>query len=153
MSLRGGRLDDPTDPWAEAVYAAHDAALGDVGPAFTFRVDAERFVDAVCDSLEWSTWFPNAPVNVAVQWRSTSARVSWALPTQGEILLAPDGRNGPVILHELAHLTAPGDGHGGTFVAAHLRLVRRFCGFHAFGAYQEELRRRGVPGATPIPAG
>jgi hypothetical protein len=46
-----------------------------------------------------------------------------------------------VVLHEIAHVVTPGDGHGPDFVTAFLALVRERLGFHCYGALLAELRR------------
>jgi hypothetical protein len=51
-------------------------------------------------------------------------------------------RSESVLLHELAHVVTPGDGHGDAFVDALLSLVRHQMGFHAYGALAHELRLR-----------
>jgi putative metallohydrolase (TIGR04338 family) len=133
------------DPWAELVYAAHHHALDEVGPVFRRWVQLQDFVDRVTADDEWFESFENAPIEVTAERRSHSARYSVALTDQATILIRGGSWNAPIVLHELAHLAVPGVGHGAEFVGAHLFLVRRWCGFHAYGAYRSALDLRRVP--------
>lgn len=133
------------DPWATLVYAAHEEALGEAGPRFV-RWDAlESFAQRVVEDESWFETFEDPPLEVTVERRSHSARYSLALTQEATILIRGGSWNAPVVLHELAHLAAPGAAHGAEFVGAHLFLVRRWCGFHAYGAYRSALDLRRVP--------
>jgi len=119
------------------VYRAEDAALAGRGRAFRGPAEAQRYVDALVASDWWGGRWPEID-RVAVG-RSRSRRWDgYAVAGEHEIRLA--SREEPVLLHELAHLVTPGDGHGEAFAAALLDLVRHQMGFHAYGALRHELR-------------
>lgn len=214
-----------SDPQRDAVYAAERESADNWGPHFARTADAQRFVDAVLADPAWVDQFPDAPLDVPVSRRSTSARYSAADVESGAIHLTSAGLCGPIVLHELAHLadhslgntaeadadgwppgTRPESGaglrgaglrgaglhgaglhgsglhgsglhgaglhvggepshsdgraiepadtavepHGARFVGIHLMLVRRFCGFHAYGDYRAALDRHGVRYEWPV---
>lgn len=196
------------DPQRDAVYAAERESADNWGPQFSRIADAQRFVDAVLADPAWVDQFPDAPLDVPVIRRSTSARYSAADVETGAIHLTRAGLCGPIVLHELAHLAdhslgasqLPRDSsklgaddlfgagraasikrdrdrerererdvmarlrlhddagkpveivepHGARFVGIHLMLVRRFCGFHAYGDYRAALDRHGVRYEWPV---
>lgn len=138
-------MSTATDPLAAAIEAAEDAALAHVGPRFTSWAAVEEWAMAVVTHPEWNELFPDAPIDVAVQRRSRSARYA-AAEVPSATIAVPDGSWFPfVVLHELAHLAGPDDPpHGGRFLAAELQLVRRFLGVEAWAAYREALVAEGV---------
>ena len=120
-----------------AVYAAEDAALEGCGRVFSGWAEAQRYVDELLAGDWWGDRWPRVDrVRVAP---SRSGRwAGYCLPGAHEVRLAV--RREPVLLHELAHVVTPGDGHGPAFVAALLDLVRHQMGFHAYGALLHQLR-------------
>ena len=133
------------DPWADEVYAAHAASLEGVGPIFKRWNDLVAFVEQVVLDPDWTEHFDHPPIDVAVEKRSSSARYSLATKHNDTIWIRSGSWNAPIVLHELAHLAVADGGHGAGFVDAHLHLVRRWCGFHAYGSYLAELDLRRVP--------
>lgn len=123
------------------VYRAEDAALAGWGRRFSGWAEAQRYVDELLAGDWWGDRWPE--VDRVVVGRSRSRRWDgYAVPGAGEVRLA--ARREPVLLHELAHVVTPGDGHGGAFVAAFCDLVRHRMGFHAYGELVHELRRAGA---------
>jgi putative metallohydrolase (TIGR04338 family) len=141
------------DPRREAVYAAEHAALDGMGPQLRRWPDVVAFVDSVTTDARWSDVFPDAPLEVAVERRSRSARYSAADAEHGAIHIRDGSWDAPTVLHELAHLAVGVDDHeephGARFVGTMLELVRAFLGFEAYGSYRAELERRGVPWRAP----
>jgi putative metallohydrolase (TIGR04338 family) len=139
------------DPRREAVYAAEHAALDGVGPRFARWREVVAFVDGVTTHPRWTDTFPEAPIEVAVERRSRSARYSAADVERDAIHVRDGSWDAATVLHELAHLAA-GDTqppHDERFVGVMLELVRSFLGFDAYGALRTELDRRGVPWLAP----
>jgi len=136
---------DPTDPDRGAVYAAEDAVIDVVGPRLRRWRDVETYLDSVLAHPGYSELFPDAPIEVVLDRRSRSARASLALPDHATILIRDGSWNALTVLHELAHLVAPGSpAHGRPFVTAELALVRRFCGIEAFAALRAALVAHGI---------
>lgn len=136
---------DPTDPDRDAVYAAEDAVLAVVGPRLGRWRDVETYLDSVLADPGYSELFPDAPIEVVLDRRSRSARASLALPDHATILIRDGSWNALTVLHELAHLAAPGSpAHGPRFVTAELALVCRFCGIEAYVALRTALVAHGI---------
>ena len=122
------------DPQADPLYRAEDS-LGDVGPRLARWADVETFVERVVSDRAWVERGPWIPLEVRVVRRSRSAR--YAAATIGtDAIHIPDGQWRPlVVLHELAHLAAPGEEpHGPRFAGIELALVRSVLGFEVYGA-------------------
>jgi putative metallohydrolase (TIGR04338 family) len=144
------------DPQRERLYRAEDAALGGFGPRFRRWTEVVEWVDRVTTDPKWIDGFPEAPIEVHVERRSRSARSSVADPSSATIHLRDGSWDGPTVVHELAHLAAEDAGvdqhtepgttaaHGPRFAGVELELVRRFLGFHAYGALRNEFDRLGV---------
>ena len=131
-----------------AVYASEDAALGDYGRTFLNLPEVRAYVEELIDSDWWGDRWPH--VDAVAVGRTRSERFSgYALDGGREIRLGDRGLREPVVLHELAHVLTPGAGHGPTFVATLLALVRERLGFHAYGALLDEVRRRDLVEGEP----
>ena len=125
------------------VYASEDAALAGAGREFRDLGEVRTYVADLVASDWWADRWPHIEaIPVA---RTCSGRFSgYAVEGSGEIRV---GRLiEPVVLHEVAHVVAPGAGHGPAFVEALLALVRERLGFPAYGALLAELRQRDVVG-------
>lgn len=119
-----------------AVYAAEDAALDGCGRVFSGLAEAQRYVDVLVASDWWGDRWPR--VDRVVVGRSRSRRWDgYAVAGANEVRLASWRES--VLLHELAHVVTPGDGHGPAFLTALVDLVRRQMGFHAYGALLHQL--------------
>lgn len=119
-----------------AVYAAEEEALAGRGRVFSGPAEAQRYTDELVASAWWGDRWPE--IDRVVVGPSRSRRLAgYAVPDAGEMRLS--SREEAVLLHELAHLVTPGDGHGPAFTAALLELVRRQMGFHAYGALRSAL--------------
>ena len=116
--------------------------------------EVRAYLDDLVGSDWWADRWPHVEaIPVA---RTRSRRFSgYAVEGTGEIRLRTERQvelpgigslREPVVLHEVAHVVTPGDGHGPAFVDALLALVRERLGFHAFGALLGELRSRNVVG-------
>lgn len=94
--------------------------------------DVERIV---CSDW-WSARFPNAPVEITVQQRSSSARYSAAARhyDAGQVAFLRQHWDLGTVCHELAHLTVPDDDHGLRWQTAYVALTREYRGFHAAAA-------------------
>lgn len=126
-----------------AVYAAEEAALDGQGRVFGDLGEVRVYLDELVAGDWWGDRWPHLD-GIRVD-RSRSER--WAAYTvvgAGDIRLSGAGLTEPVLLHEVAHVVAPGAGHGPDFVTALLALVRERMGFHAYGALLAELHRRRV---------
>ena len=142
------------DPQRERLYRAEDEALGSFGPRFARWREVVAWVDSVTSDPRWIDAFPDAPIEVQVERRSRSARSSVADVATATIHIRDGSWDAPTVLHELAHLAtgepAPdgpstaADAHGPRFAGTELELVRRFLGFHAYGALRNEFDRFGV---------
>ncbi|HKY15902.1 MAG TPA: hypothetical protein VJM33_13340 [Microthrixaceae bacterium] len=143
------------DPQRERLYRAEDEALGSFGPRFARWREVVGWVDAVTSDPRWIDAFPDAPIEVHVERRSRSARSSVADVASATIHIRDGSWDAPTVLHELAHLAtgepptedpplAGSGAHGPQFAGIELELVRRFLGFHAYGALRNEFERFGV---------
>lgn len=139
-----------TDPQRDAVYAAEQAALAELGPDLRRWRDVLAYVESVVMHPAWTDAASSPPIDVEVQRRSRSARYAAADATSATIWI-PEGRwNAMTVLHELAHLAAPdAEAHGPRFCGAELWLVRWRAGFEAYGALRGEFDRRGVSYCGP----
>ena len=127
----------------QSVYASEEAALGEAGRLFRHLGEVRAYVDDLVASDWWADRWPH--IEAIPVGRTRSGRVGgYAIEPTGEIRLAGGSLREPVLLHEIAHVVAPGAGHGPAFVAGLLALVRERLGFHAYGALRAELRRRGL---------
>jgi putative metallohydrolase (TIGR04338 family) len=123
------------------IYESEDAALGEAGRVFRHLGEVRVYVAELLDGDWWAERWPHIDA-IPVE-RSRSGRMSgYAVDGTAEIRLA--SLREPVVLHEIAHVVTPGDGHGPAFVEALLALVRQRLGFHSYGALLAELRHRGV---------
>lgn len=119
--------------------------LADIGRRLRRWREVETFVESVLGDPAYLDLFPDAPLDVVLDRRSRSATASVALPQRNTILIRDGSWNVVTILHELAHLVAPGDpSHGSTFAATELALVRRFCGFDDYAALRSSFVDHGV---------
>lgn len=134
----------PADPWREVVYRAQAISLEPTSRKFRRWRDVVDFVDLVVDDPEWLAISIEAPTDVRVERRSRGAHYSLAQPATATIWIR-SGADAAVVLHELAHLARPTAAHGPDFVDAFLRLVRRWSGVEAFGAFRSELIASGMP--------
>ena len=123
------------------VYAAEDAALEGAGRRFTDLGEVRAYVTELIDSQWWGDRWPHVEAIPVAETRSGRFG-GYAVEGTGEIRLARGSLREPVLLHEIAHVVTPGAGHGPAFVGALLALVRERLGFHAYGAFLAELRRR-----------
>ena len=125
------------------VSAGVDAALAGAGRVFRDLGEVRAYVDDLVASDWWADRWPH--IEAIPVGRTRSARFGgYALDETGEIRL---GRlTEPVLLHEIAHVVTPGEGHGPGFVTTLLALVRERLGFHTYGALLAEFRGRGVVG-------
>jgi len=125
------------------VYAAEDAALEGAGRRFTDLGEVRAYVTELIDSQWWGDRWPHVEaIPVAGTRSGRVGGYAVAVEGAGEIRLARRALREPVLLHEIAHVVTPGAGHGPAFVGALLALVRERLGFHAYGAFLAELRRR-----------
>jgi putative metallohydrolase (TIGR04338 family) len=133
------------DPQADRVYRAEDAALGHHGPDLRRWTAVIAFVEGVITAPQWIEAEPALPLDVSVERRSRSARYA-AAHYESATIWIPDGQWTPVtVLHELAHLVAPGpEPHGARFAAAELWLVRWVLGLEAFAALTAAFGAEGV---------
>lgn len=117
-----------------ALYAAEDA----VGPVRTWKDvrEVRAYVDVLVASPDFQDAWPNV-TQVSVERRGSGATWSLSLRHEQAILLA--SLDLLSVLHEVAHLCTPGDGHGPEFATALLSLVRAEVGFHAYGALRSAL--------------
>ena len=127
----------------QSVYAGEDTALAGAGREFRDLREVRSYLDDLIGSDWWADRWPH--VEAIPLSRTRSGRFSgYAVESTGEIRVG--SLLEPVVLHEVAHIVAPGAGHGPAFVEALLALVRERLGFHAYGALLAELRRRNVVG-------
>jgi putative metallohydrolase (TIGR04338 family) len=123
------------------VYAAEDAALAGAGRVFRDLGEVRDYVDDLVGSDWWADRWPH--IEAIPVGRTRSGRFEgYAVDGIGEVRLG--NLREPVLLHEVAHVVTPADGHGPAFVTALLSLVRERLGFHAYGALLAELHRRDV---------
>jgi putative metallohydrolase (TIGR04338 family) len=103
------------------------------------------FVDRVITAPEWVEAEPARPLEVTVERRSRSARYAAAHYGSATIWI-PDGQwTCATVLHELAHLVAPGEEpHGYRYAAAELDLIRWVLGVEAFAALRAAFDEVGV---------
>ena len=128
------------DEQRRRVYAAEDTVAAHIGPALRTWRSVEAFLGSVVTSDEFNEWFPEAPCGIGLHRRSRSATASAALLDRSEIWLRDGSWNATTVLHELAHLLCdPTAGHGPRFVATELILVRRWCGFDAYGQLRHAM--------------
>lgn len=141
------------DPQADAVYRAEDASLGDLGPDLRRWTDVITFVHGVITAPQWAEAEPPLPLDVAVERRSRSARYAAAHYPSATIWI-PDGQwTAITVVHELAHLAAPGaEPHGARFAGTELWLVRWVLGIEAFVALAAAFDAEGVITAPVPPA-
>ena len=125
------------------LYAAEDAALGDLGRTFADLGEVRAYLADLVASDWWGDHWPRVETIPVGETRSGRFG-GYAVEETGEIRLGRRSLTEPVLLHEIAHVVTPGAGHGPPFVAALLALVRERLGFHAYGALVAELRRREV---------
>lgn len=136
---RSGPID-PTDPQQHRVYAAEDAVADEIGPRLRRWTEVEAFLTRVVTSAWYHELFPDGPIDVELQRRSRSATASLALAGADVIAVRDGSWNAITLLHELAHLVAPGEPpHGPRFTATELELVRRVCGIEAFAALRSSF--------------
>jgi putative metallohydrolase (TIGR04338 family) len=127
----------------QSVYAGEEAALAGAGRVFRDLREVRAYLDELIGSDWWADRWPH--IEAIPVGRTRSERFSGYAPEgSGEIRVG--SLTEPVVLHEVAHVVAPGAGHGPVFVEALLALVRERLGFHAFGALLAELRQRDVVG-------
>lgn len=140
-------LDVSGDPWAARVEAAERRALHDRGPRWRRWADVVTWTHTVLTHADWIDVFPEAPIDVDIVRRSHSAHYALAHFESATIAI-PDGAwSAEIVLHELAHLAAPGaPAHGPGFVSAELHLVRRFLGIDAWAAFTAALAAEGIGG-------
>ena len=126
-----------------SVYACEEAALAGAGRVFRDLREVRAYLDELIGSDWWADRWPHVEaIPVA---RTRSERFSgYAVEGSGEIRVG--SLSEPVVLHEVAHVVTPGNGHGPAFVDALLALVRERLGFQAYGALLAELRQRAVLG-------
>ena len=146
--------DDP-DRRRFDLYEAETQALPDGGRRFTRFVDLTFFVDGVVADDWWSDRFPGAPLEVAVERRSHTARYSCAHVERdgsaGLILIRSGSWDMVTVIHELAHVGVSAErprseaSHGEAFTSALVDLWRRHLGFHAYGALRSALDERALP--------
>ncbi|HPB44707.1 MAG: hypothetical protein M9952_01340 [Microthrixaceae bacterium] len=140
---------DADDPQQFLVYHAEDSVIDQIGPRLRRWREVESFVESVLISPGYLDAFPDAPLDVALERRSRSARSSLAV-AGGDIILIRDGSwNALTVLHELAHLvvatTVPqSEPHGPAFVSTELELVRLRCGFDQYGSLRAAFQSAGV---------
>jgi putative metallohydrolase (TIGR04338 family) len=123
------------------IYAAEEAAFGDVGRMFRNLGEVRAYVADLVASDWWADRWPHIEAIPVARSRSTRFG-GYTVEGTGEIRLS--SLREPVVLHEVAHVVTPGAGHGPDFVASFLALVRERLGFHPYGALLAELRRRDV---------
>ena len=124
-----------------AVYASEDAALAGAGRRFADLGQVRAYVAEMVDSDWWGDRWPEVEAIPVAETRSGRFG-GYAVEGTGEVRLARGSLREPVLLHEIAHVVTPGAGHGPAFVGALVALVRERLGFHAYGAFLAELRRR-----------
>ena len=123
------------------LYECEEAVLAGAGRDFRNLGEVRAYIAALIDSDWWAERWPE--VEAIRVGRSRSGRMSgYAVDGNPEIRLS--SRREPVVLHEIAHVVAPGAGHGPAFVHALLSLVRERLGFHSYGALLAEFRHREV---------
>lgn len=132
----------------QRLYQCEDVALGGAGREFRHLGEVRAYVADLIAGDWWADRWPHIeeiPVG-----RSRSGRFDgYAVEGAGEVRLAR--LREPVLLHEIAHVVTPGDGHGPAFTAAFLALVRERLGFHCYGALLAELRRWDLVGEEGEP--
>jgi putative metallohydrolase (TIGR04338 family) len=140
------------DPQADRLYRAEDAALGDRGPDLRRWTEVIAFVERVITAPEWVEAEPSLPLDIAVERRSRSARYAAAHHASATIWI-PDGQWTVVtVLHELAHLAAPGtEPHGPRYAAAELDLVRWVLGVDAYAELRAAFDDAGVRYGPAVP--
>ena len=125
------------------VYVGEEAALAGAGRVFRDLREVRAYVDELISSDWWADRWPH--IEAIPVGRTRSSRFGgYAVEGSGEVRIG--NLSEPVVLHEVAHVVTPGDGHGPAFVEAFLALVRERLGFHAYGALFAELRHRNVVG-------
>ena len=133
------------DPQRLNVYAAEDAVRDTTGPRLRRWAHVEPFFEQVIGSPHYIERFPDAPLEIGLGRRSHNARSSVAVVAHRQILIRDGSWNALTVLHELAHLVAPGPPpHGPSFVATELELVRLFCGFVDHAALARSFAEHGV---------
>lgn len=136
-----------------AVYAAEEEALAGAGRRWRRVVEAQRYADELVDRAWFAARWPHFG-RLQVQRRSSGARYSTCTVLEGSeaapggpateavVLLAPSHLTQAVVLHELAHVLATGDGHGRGFLTTQLELVRREMGVEVWAGYRAALARQ-----------
>lgn len=125
----------------EALYAAQGEALSSLGRRFASLKAVRAYVQAVTETEEWSE---RCPVQACVEVHSSAGDRKWAGWADTDSHAIWTSLDEQVILHELAHLLTPRQGHGPGFARAYLELVREHMGFHAYGALRAAFSAHGV---------
>lgn len=125
----------------EALYAAEREALGSRGVRFPNFAAVQAYVAGITDS-EW--WAERCPVQACVEVHSSAGDSNWAGWSNHEEHAVWVNLEQRVVLHELAHLLTPRQGHGPGFARVYLELVREHMGFHAYGALRAAFSAHGV---------
>lgn len=143
-------MPTPDDPQRQALYAAEDSVLGEIGPRLKRWTAVEEFLESVLADPAYLDLFPHAPLDISLQRRSRSATASLAVPGHSVIAIRDGSWNALTVLHELAHLIDHGaqphgaQPHGPQFAAVELELVRQWCGFDAYVALRTAFAGHGV---------
>ena len=137
-------------PRQAALYQAESSALAGVGVRWRRVAEAQHYVGCLVEGEWFSARWPHL-VRCVVERRGSGSRWSTyqaldhdgpaGAPTEGVLLLAPDGLDQPTVLHELAHLVEPPPGgHDVAFAETLLALVRHEMGFFAYADLRRALR-------------
>jgi hypothetical protein len=138
-------------------YDAEEAAFGGTRAAEPVAwAELEAYAGALAAVLARAGLDPGP--FVLRRGRAGSGRSSALVRPGGpaEVRVAPDDAAPATVTHELAHLLAPGEGHGAAFRAAHVAVAGVGLGRRGATVLAEEYRRAGlalgrVPGVGGSP--
>lgn len=134
-------LDDKDDNESLEVYAA-EGCLAGRGQRFRRIKDAQRYVDAVCQSLWWRERF--ARVHGVEARGNGFAPSAYVGEGESRMHLPLHMRNQVTVLHELAHVVQPGDSkpHGPEYLRFYCDMIAEFMGEEAASCLVAALRQR-----------
>lgn len=89
------------------------------------------------------------PDDHEVRFDARLKRASGLVANARLIVLHPHRLTAALVVHEVAHLLTPGDGHGRRYAGVFAALVRDNLGFHAYGALLSSYDAYGISFVLP----